>query len=127
MSLSKILNENKSIKIDIGEFHCLRCLGEGGNSFVFQFKKGKIDFAIKFLKSTEESKLKRFKDEYFCSTLIHSHENIARTYHFDKLILNDEERFIIIMKYYDGTLSSEGSISRAKYEDGRGSDTQASD
>ncbi|WP_421296854.1 hypothetical protein [Aeromonas veronii] len=40
MSLSKILSNKKSIQTDIGDFEYVKNLGEGGNSFVFQFKKG---------------------------------------------------------------------------------------
>lgn len=111
MSLSKKLSSKKTIQTDLGEFEYVGSLGEGGNSFVFQFKKGGTSFAVKFLKTSEESKLNRFKDEFFCSVQIPSHKNIARTYHFDKIDVEDEKYFIILMKYYDGTLSSEGVIS----------------
>ena len=111
MILSKILNSKKSIQIDIGEFDYVGSLGEGGNSFVFQFKKGDTSFAIKFLKTSEGSKLNRFRDEFFCAVQIPSHKNIARTYHFDKIDIEGERYFIILMKHYDGTLNSEGNIS----------------
>ena len=107
----KILSSKKIIQTDIGEFEYVGSLGEGGNSFVFQFKKGSTSFAIKFLKTSEGSKLNRFKDEFFCSVQIPSHKNIARAYHFDKVDVEGEKYFIILMKHYDGTLSSEGAIS----------------
>ncbi|MCS6181131.1 serine/threonine protein kinase [Shewanella baltica] len=111
MSLSKILSNKKSIQTDIGDFEYVKNLGEGGNSFVFQFKKGSTSFAIKFLKTTESSKLNRFKDEFFCAAQIPSHKNIAHSYHFDKINIDGEEYFIIVMKHYGGTLSSEKTIS----------------
>ncbi|MEE3652926.1 MULTISPECIES: serine/threonine protein kinase [unclassified Brenneria] len=117
MNLSKILKTKKMIQTDIGDFEYVKILGEGGNSFVFHFKKGNADFAIKFLKATEDSKINRFKDEYFCAAQIPSHKNIARSYHFDKIILESNEYFIIIMKYYDSTLGSKGTISSAHSEE----------
>lgn len=111
MSLSKILSNKKSIQTDIGDFEYVKNLGEGGNSFVFQFKKGNISFAIKFLKTKDSAKLNRFKDEFFCAAQIPSHKNIAKSYHFDKINIENEEYFIILMKHYGGTLSSEKTIS----------------
>lgn len=111
MSLSKTLSKNKFIQTDIGDFEYVRSLGEGGNSLVFQFKKASANFAIKFLKTREDSKLNRFKDEYFCAAQIPSHKNISQSYHFDKINIEGDNYFIILMKYYDGTLSSEGVIS----------------
>jgi serine/threonine protein kinase len=117
MNLIKILKIKKSIQTDIGNFEYVKILGEGGNSFVFHFKKGDVDFAIKFLKIAENSKLNRFKDEYFCAAQIPSHKNIAHSYHFDKIVLESDEYFIIIMKYYYGTLSSEGTINTASHDE----------
>lgn len=115
MSLGKTLKARKAIRTNIGEFEFVKSLGEGGNSFVFHFKKGNTDFAIKFLKVIEKSKLNRFKDEYFCAAQIPSHKNIAHSYHFDKVILDSDEYYIIVMKHYDGTLSSEGTLSAANH------------
>ncbi|WP_181314786.1 serine/threonine protein kinase [Photobacterium phosphoreum] len=117
MSINKTLKSKKFIQTDIGDFEYVKSLGEGGNSFVFHFKKGEADFAIKFLKTTDESKLNRFKDEYFCAAQIPSHKNIVHSYHFDKVLLEGDEYFIIIMKFYDGTLGSEGTISTADSDD----------
>lgn len=117
MSINKTLKSKKFIQTDIGDFEYVKSLGEGGNSFVFHFKKGDADFAIKFLKTTDESKLNRFKDEYFCAAQIPSHKNIVHSYHFDKVTLEGDEYFIIIMKFYDGTLGSEGTISTADSDD----------
>lgn len=117
MTLGQILSKNKSIQTDIGDFEYVKRLGEGGNSFVFHFKKGNANFAIKFLKTTEASKLNRFKDEFFCAAQIPSHKNIAQSYHFDKIDIEEQSYFVILMKYYDGTLSSEGFISDANDDD----------
>lgn len=110
MSLNKTLKNQRTLETNIGSFEYVKSLGEGGNSFVFHFKKGSMDFAIKFLKQKEESKLNRFKDEYFCAAQIPSHKNIARSYHFDNITLGDDDFCIIVMKCYDGTLKSEGSV-----------------
>lgn len=117
MSLNKLLKADKVINTDLGEFEYIKSLGEGGNSYVFKFRKGESNFAIKFLKSTENSKLNRFKDEYFCAIQIPSHKNVAKSYHFDEVAVGQENYFIIIMKYYDGTLSSEGSIINEESEE----------
>lgn len=110
MSLNKILKEQQTLNTNIGDFSYVKSLGEGGNSFVFLFKKGDQDFAIKFLKPSEESKLKRFKDEYFCAMQIATHENVVRAYHFDSVLVGDERYFIIVMRYYQGTLNSIGDV-----------------
>lgn len=115
-SLNKSLKNLNDLQTDIGNFEFVKSLGEGGNSFVFHFKKGEKDFAIKFLKKAENSKLNRFKDEYFCCAQIPSHKNIAHAYHFDKVTVDSDEYFIIIMKYYQGTLRSEGTGSDRNHD-----------
>ncbi|MCO7205323.1 protein kinase [Pseudoalteromonas sp. CnMc7-37] len=117
MSLNKTLKDQRILETNIGTFEYVKSLGEGGNIFVFRFKKGSMDFAIKFLKQKEESKLNRFKDEYFCAAQIPSHKNVARSYHYDNVTLGDDDFCIIIMKYYDGTLKSEGSIAEFEEKD----------
>lgn len=110
ISLNKSLKAQKILQTDVGDFSYYKSLGEGGNSFVFHFKKGEKDFAIKFLKTNDTSKLNRFKDEFFCAMQIPTHKNIVNSYHFDKVSVSVDDYFIIIMKHYHGTLSSEGSI-----------------
>lgn len=109
-SLNKLLKEQQVLNTDIGVFSYVKSLGEGGNSFVFLFKKENIHFAIKFLKPSEESKLKRFKDEYFCAMQIATHENVVQAYHFDYVLVSNEKYFIIIMKHYQNTLNDIGNI-----------------
>ncbi|GLS90370.1 hypothetical protein GCM10007916_14370 [Psychromonas marina] len=115
-SLNKSLKNLSYLPTDIGDFEFVKSLGEGGNSFVFHFKKGEKDFAIKFLKKAESSKLNRFKDEYFCASQIPSHNNIVQAYHFDKVTVDSDEYFIIIMKYYQGTLRTEDNGSETNYD-----------
>jgi serine/threonine protein kinase len=115
-SLNKSLKKANILQTDIGNFEFVKSLGEGGNSFVFHFNKGEKSFAIKFLKKTENSKLNRFKDEYFCAAQIPSHKNIAQAYHFDKVTVDSDEYFIIIMKHYQGTLSSESTKGDINYD-----------
>ncbi len=110
ISLNKALKEQGTLSSDVGEFAYSNSLGEGGNSYVFKFNKGDDDFAIKFLKHNDPSKLDRFKDEFFCAMQIPTHKNIVSSYHFDKVTVSDNDYFIIIMKHYQGTLSSEGCI-----------------
>ncbi|OOF20059.1 hypothetical protein BZJ17_14170 [Salinivibrio sp. IB574] len=62
------------------------------------------------MKPSSESKEKRFKDEYFCAMQIPTHQNLAQSYHFDFVSLNESQYYIIIMEYYPSTLSNMGSI-----------------
>lgn len=98
------------LNTDIGDFTYVKSLGEGGNSFVFQFTKEDKNFAIKFLKPSDERKLKRFKDEYFCAMQIATHKNVVQAYHFDSVLVRDERYYVIIMKYYSKILSSLGNV-----------------
>lgn len=116
VSLSKSLKNIDFLNTDIGNFEFVKSLGEGGNSFVFHFKKEDKDFAVKFLKTTQDSKLNRFKDEYFCAAQIPTHKNIVQSYHFDKVSVADDEYFIIIMKFYHGTLKFESAEKFTNYD-----------
>lgn len=116
-SLNKSLKNLCILQTDIGSFEFVKSLGEGGNSFVFHFKKGEKDFAIKFLKKVDNSKLNRFKDEYFCAAQIPSHKNIAQAYHFDKVTVDSDEYFIIVMKYYQGILRSNVIENEVSHDD----------
>jgi eukaryotic-like serine/threonine-protein kinase len=109
-TLNKILKNQSILSTDVGDFTYKKHIGEGGNAQVFLFEKNndnsKEKFAIKFLKSDENTKIKRFKDEYFCTIQIPTHPNVARLYHFDKIYLEDSEYLIIIMKYYSAKLEN---------------------
>lgn len=104
-NLNDYFKKEPTLTTDIGDFSYEKWLGEGGNSFVFLFKKGNQNFAIKFLKPNDQNKLKRFKDEYFCAIQIPSHNNVVQPYHFDRVILGDVKYFIIIMKHYSTNLN----------------------
>lgn len=58
--------KSNGINTNVGKFEFIRAIGEGGNSFVYLFKKNEKNFVIKFLKlGSNENKIKRFQDEYF--------------------------------------------------------------
>lgn len=110
MSLTQDLKLQEKIDTDLGVFHFVKHIGEGGNSEVFLFEKEvnkeKYKVAIKFLKvDLANSQLARFKDEYFCIQQIDSHPNIAKYYHFDQVKVGEQEYYIIIMKFYESSLS----------------------
>lgn len=109
-SLNKYFKKQNILETNIGNLTYVKILGEGGNSFVFQFKKENKDFAIKFLKTSDSNKLKRFKDEYFCAMQIATHKNIVQTYHFDSVLISHKKYFIIVMKHYQGTLNYIGNV-----------------
>ena len=111
MSLNSLLKEQKQINTDLGEFTYISSLGEGGNSFVFKFHKKEKDYAIKFLKVADTDKINRFKDEFFCAMQISTNKHVVQAYHFDYITIGELSYYIIIMKYYQGTLNSEGNIS----------------
>ncbi|MDP8033403.1 protein kinase family protein [Pasteurella atlantica] len=109
-SLIQKLKRKLFIDTNIGRFDYKKPLGEGGNSLVFLFeKKGNSviqKFAIKFLKKMDSSSEARFKDEFFCMQQIPTHKNLARYYHFDKIEIDGEGYFIVIMKYYESKLQN---------------------
>ena len=110
ISLNQVLKQQQTLYTNIGTFSYIKSLGEGGNSYVFLFAKEDKNFAIKFLKPSDENKLKRFKDEYFCAMQIATHKNVVQAFHFDCISIDDENYFIIIMKSYEGTLNGIGNI-----------------
>lgn len=115
MSLTEILKDKKEINTDLGRFSFIKNIGEGGNSEVFLFEKTTIEhsqnFAIKFLKDNfSNSQLARFKDEYFCIQQIGDHPNIAKYYHLDKIEIDENNYYIIVMKYYETSLSKMGNV-----------------
>ena len=112
MSIKKHVS-SPGLDTDIGHFKLLEgdILGEGGNSFVYPFylegENGEQKhFAIKFLKKgSGKNKVKRFIDEFFCVIQMDSHPNIVKPYHFDKVVVNNEEYNIIVMKKYTESLA----------------------
>jgi serine/threonine protein kinase len=116
-SLNKQLKAQHVIETNLGEFEYCKSIGEGGNSFVYHFKKSNKDFAIKFLKPLAGSKISRFKDEFFCTMQMPEHKNIVKYLHFDKVKVSTYEYNIIVMKLYKKTLNAEGDISALDEEE----------
>jgi hypothetical protein len=109
-NLVKFLKSN-GINTNVGKFEFIKVIGEGGNSFVYLFKKNNNNFAIKFLKlDSNTDKIRRFQDEYFSLTQIPDKKWLISQYHLDKVIINygdnmeSKEYYIIISKYYDMNL-----------------------
>ncbi|WDU60958.1 serine/threonine-protein kinase [Pseudomonas poae] len=107
MSISNLIKHFKSsptLTTDVSDFTYIEPLGEGGNSTVLLFEKGRTKYAVKFLEIHEIKKIQRFKDEYFCAAQIPTHPNISQLFHFDKVEISGSPYFIVIMKAYSGTL-----------------------
>ncbi|MGS3712273.1 hypothetical protein ACB252_08530 [Klebsiella pneumoniae] len=65
-SLPKQLKAVGFIDTNVGRFDYKEVIGEGGNSNVFLYSHLNHEFAIKFLKKdSDDSKITRFKDEFF--------------------------------------------------------------
>lgn len=105
LSIASALKAGKYIQTDVGQFDFVKQIGQGGNSYVFHFKKGESDFAIKFLLSDGGDKEARFKDEYFCANLIPPCPHIAKAYHFDVVVIDNCPYFCVVMPLYKGHLT----------------------
>lgn len=100
-SLPKQLKTVGFIDTNVGRFDYKGVIGEGGNSNVFLYSHLKHEFAIKFLKQdSEDSKITRFKDEYFCGAQMPTHKNVVKYYHLDKIKVAEIDYYVIIMKRY---------------------------
>ena len=114
--------KSNGINTNVGKFEFIRAIGEGGNSFVYLFKKNEKNFVIKFLKlGSNENKIKRFQDEYFSLAQIPEKRGIISQYHLDKVTIADqnkiEEYYIIISKHYDMNLAKYRDSIYLKLED----------
>jgi len=110
VSIVKFFKANPNFQTDIGSFEFESNLGQGGNANVLKFKRGEQAYAIKFIPHGDESKLRRFKDEFFCAAQIPSHRNVVETYHFDRATIEEIDYSLIVMKFYNGTLHKLGHI-----------------
>jgi len=110
-SLVQYFKNAPILTTNVGDFTFVKNIGQGGNAWVMEFKKGIQQFAIKFILHGDAGKLKRFKDEYFCAAQIPTHKNIVQGYHFDMSELDGAVYSLIVMKHYDTTLHKIGSIS----------------
>ena len=102
--------KNNSLNTNIGSFNYVGQIGQGGNALVYEFKKGENLYAVKFIEHIDKKKIDRFIDEYFCVAQIGNHENIAQSYHFDTVSINEKSYSLIIMKKYSSSLKGLGTI-----------------
>lgn len=109
-SLIQYFKKSSVLETDIGPFEYVSDLGQGGNASVLKFKRGKHEFAIKFIAHGEDGKLRRFRDEFFGAVQIPTHKNVVKSYHFDTRIFNGCEYSLIVMKAYNSTLNKRGPI-----------------
>lgn len=109
-SLIQYFKKTPVLDTDVGSFEYEADLGQGGNANVLKFKRGDHAFAIKFIPHGEESKLRRFRDEFFSAAQIPTHQNVVRTFHFDTRTIDGTTYSLIVMKAYENTLSKIGSI-----------------
>lgn len=110
VSLVKFFKKNSMFQTDVGLFEFERDLGLGGNANVLKFKRGGQAYAIKFIPHGDESKLSRFRDEFFCAAQIPTHRNVVKTYHFDRATIEETDYSLIVMKFYDDTLHKLGHV-----------------
>lgn len=94
----------------VGKFSYDECIGEGGNAKVLAFKKGELPYAVKFISHDRAGPLARFRDEYFCVVQIPNHVNVTRAYHLDETKIEEVDYSLIVMKRYQKSLQSLGSI-----------------
>ncbi|HHS8644328.1 TPA: protein kinase domain-containing protein [Klebsiella pneumoniae] len=100
-SLPKQLKAVGFIDTNVGRFDYKEVIGEGGNSNVFLYSHLNHEFAIKFLKKdSDDSKITRFKDEFFCVAQMPTHKNVVKYYHLDKVKVAEVDYYVIIMKRY---------------------------
>ncbi|WP_213936822.1 protein kinase [Pseudomonas sp. dw_612] len=117
MSIIKYFKANPVLQTDIGAFEFECDLGQGGNANVLKFNRGEKPYAIKFIPHGDDSKLRRFRDEFFCAAQIPTHKNIVITYHFDKTTIEGSDYSLIVMKFYDSTLHKIGHIANDSPEE----------
>lgn len=115
-SLVRYFQSNPILTTDVGDFEFYKNIGQGGNARVLEFRKGDQAFAIKFISHEDSGKVRRFKDEFFCSVQIPTHKNIVHSYHFDEKELDGTLYSLIVMKRYERTLHEVGSISNQSTE-----------
>lgn len=115
-SLVQYFKDAKTLQTDIGAFTYVNNIGQGGNAHVLEFAKGNQHFAVKFIRHGDSQKLARFIDEYFCAAMLPTHSNIARSYHFDSVTIEDDLYSLIVMKRYGKSLQQLGPLTSA-FED----------
>lgn len=101
-----IKDNNKTLRITLGEITNLKPIGEGGNGLVYSGLLNGQELAIKFLVEESNRKLVRFKAEYFNINLINRNKSIISYIDYDEITVNEKVFPIIIMKKYDGSLKS---------------------
>jgi eukaryotic-like serine/threonine-protein kinase len=109
VTLVKYFRTNPELKTDIGNFKFEKDIGSGGNASVLEFKRGTLSFAIKFLLANDDSKLRRFQDEFFCAAQIPSNPHIVDVYHFDMIEIDEKKYALIVMKLYHNNLHKLGN------------------
>lgn len=108
MSIIKFFKENPVLQTVVGQFKFEGDLGQGGNASVLKFMRGEWAYAIKFIPHGDQSKLSRFRDEFFCAAQIPTHKNVVNAYHFDKTTIEGADYSLIVMKFYESTLHKLG-------------------
>ena len=85
-------------------YKSMAIIGEGGSGLVYKVKdKGQDIHAIKCLKTSGETKRKRFQNELsFCSQNVH--KNIIKIEEYGVTQINGEECQFYVMPYYPSTL-----------------------
>ncbi|ALV22380.1 protein kinase domain-containing protein [Carnobacterium antarcticum] len=96
--------ENK-ISLQLGEVTDLKSIGEGGNGLVYSGVLSGKEVALKFLTIIDsDTKLQRFKSEYFNSMLIEHNNTIISYLDYDEIKIENSVVPVIIMKKYQMSL-----------------------
>lgn len=95
-----VKKNGKQVTLYLGEVTKLSQIGQGGNSLVFTGEQNGKEIALKFLVESRESKLLRFKAEYFNVKNLNNNDNIVKYLNYEEVIIEEEVIPVIIMKKY---------------------------
>jgi len=106
--LANYIKQNKKIESYLGSIDSLKVIGAGGNGVVYTGKLNDSDVAIKFFVEKGETKLTRFKAEFFNVQMLPPNTKTVKLLNYEELNISEEDKKTIIpyilMKKYDGSL-----------------------
>jgi eukaryotic-like serine/threonine-protein kinase len=88
----------------LGDIAIGRQIGEGANGLVYDGVLQGMPVAIKFLVTTDDQKLTRFKAEFTNILLLPDYQFVAKPLVYDELTVNGHRYSAIVLQKYDGPL-----------------------